>query len=166
MLEDVTPRKAVEFAVKTEEFGSIFYSKLSRKFGGDAELKEIFELLAKDEKVHEAQFRKLLQQVPADEHVSSQDDRYAYLRAMSMSQFFMGEEGLYKNLDEILDRNMAFVRAFELEKATLQYYQAMQEVLGENDVVSAIIAAEKSHLLKMMHYMLTDAKFRGLSDSF
>ena len=55
-----------------------------------AELKEVFELLAKDEVEHEAQFRKLLEKTPPDEDVSTGPE-FQYLRAMSLSQFFMGD---------------------------------------------------------------------------
>ncbi|MHC4225652.1 MAG: ferritin family protein, partial [Planctomycetota bacterium] len=49
----MTPRQAIEFAVKTEELGQKFYQQLARKFSDQAELKEMFELLAKDEIMHE-----------------------------------------------------------------------------------------------------------------
>ena len=53
-----------------------------------------------------------------------------------------------------------------LEKATLHYYQAMREVLGENDILEAVIKAEKAHLMKVMQYIVTDAKFTGLSETW
>ena len=64
MLEELTVRKAVEFAVKTEEMGGRFYEKFARKFSDDPELKKTFELLARDEKAHENQFLKLLETLP------------------------------------------------------------------------------------------------------
>ena len=95
MPEAMTPRQAIEFAVKTEELGTKFYQQLALKFSDQPELKELFELLAKDEVVHEAQFRRLLEQTPADEGVSTGPE-FQYLRAMSLSQFFMGQDGLKK----------------------------------------------------------------------
>jgi len=35
MLTDPTPRKAIEFAVKTEEAGAIFYRKMALRLGDD-----------------------------------------------------------------------------------------------------------------------------------
>ena len=61
MTDAMTPRQAIEFAVKTEELGEKFYKQLALKFSDQPELKELFELLAKDEVMHAAQFRKLLE---------------------------------------------------------------------------------------------------------
>ncbi len=163
MTGPVTAREAIEFAVRTEELGAKFYKKLAAKFSADAELKEMFELLTRDEVAHEALFRRLLETTPPDEGVSTGPE-FQYLRAMSLSQFFMGEEGLSKKSREIEDKTDAMRIVFELEKATLQYYEAMKEVFGENDILEAVIRAEKAHLMTAMRYIITDAEFRGLSD--
>ena len=165
MTDAMTPRQAIEFAVKTEELGTKFYQQLALKFSDQAELKEMFELLAKDEVMHEHQFRKLLEQTPPDEGVSTGPE-FQYLRAMSLSQFFMGQKGLKKKCKKIKGKSDALRIAFELEKATLQFYSAMREVLGENETLNSVIQAEKAHLMKVMQYTITDAKFRGLADKW
>jgi len=163
MLEELTLRKAIEFAVKTEELGQLFYQKLARKFEDNEELKNTFELLSRDEAIHEKQFRALMEKVPEDERISGKDERLQFLRAMSMSEFFMGQEGLFKKLEKIKEADDALLEAFELEKATLQYYDAMKEFLGDSDALNAVIAAEKSHVLKLMNYLVTGARFRGIA---
>jgi len=165
MTDTMTPRQAIEFAVKTEELGTKFYQQLVLKFSDHPELKELFELLAKDEVMHEAQFRKLLEKTPPDEGVSTGPE-FQYLRAMSLSQFFMGQEGLKKKCKAIENKDDALGVAFELEKATLQFYNAMREVLGANDTLDSVIEAEKAHLTKVMQYIITDSKFRGLADKW
>jgi rubrerythrin len=165
MTDAMTPRQAIEFAVKTEELGTKFYQQLARKFSDQPELKELFELLAKDEVVHEAQFRRLLEKAPPDQGVSTGPE-FQYLRAMSLSQFFMGEEGLKKKSKEIKDERDALGIAFELEKATLQFYTALREVLDAGDALDEIIEAEKGHLTKVMQYVVTDSRFRGLADKW
>ncbi|MFC1639461.1 ferritin family protein [Gemmatimonadota bacterium] len=164
MLEELTLRKAVEFAVTTEQLGAKFYNKMAKKFEDDEEIKEIFTTLAKDELIHEKQFQNLLNSVPKDPDVSSQDDRWAILRVLSMSEFFMGESGLFKKLEEIETREDALQRAFNLEKDALAYYRAMEDIIGKDDTLASIIQAERQHLLKVMEYMLTEAKMRGLAD--
>jgi rubrerythrin len=164
VIEVTTPRKAIEFAVKTEEVGAQFYKQLAARFSDQAELKEVFDFLTQDEVAHGRQFRALLDQVPLDEGVSTGPE-FEYLRAMSLSQFFMGEKGLKKKCSEIKNKSDAMGIAFELEKATLHYYQALREVLGQNDILDAVIKAEKAHLMKVMQYMITDAKFRGLAET-
>ena len=166
MSEEWTVRKATEFAVKTEELGALFYKKMAKKFADNAEMKEVFELLAKDEEIHEHQFRKLLERTEPDAEVSGKPEHMAILRVMSMSQFFMGDDGLYGKTEDLTDVKSALVRAFELEKATLQYYQAMKDVVGENQILNAIIKAEKNHLMKLAEYLMTEAEFRGIADNF
>jgi rubrerythrin len=165
MTDVTTPRQAIEFAVKTEELGEKFYKQLANRFSDHPELKELFELLGKDEVMHAAQFRKLLEQTAPDEGVS-RGPEFDYLRAMSLSQFFIGREGLKKKAEEIEGKDDALGLAFELEKATLHYYTAMREVLGENDTINGVIEAEKAHLAKVMQYIATDSRFRGLADKW
>ena len=164
MLEELTLRKAVEFAVTTEQLGATFYNKMAKKFADDDEIKEIFTALANDELIHEKQFQNLLNSVPKDPDVSSQDDRWAILRVLSMSEFFMGESGIFKKLEKIETREDALRRAFNLEKDALAYYRAIEDIIGKDETLTSIIRAEKQHLLKVMEYMLTEAKMRGLAD--
>ena len=164
MTDPTTLRGAIEFAVRTEELGEELYKRLAARFPEDTEIKEMFEFLAQDEVAHGNYFRSLLEATPPDEGVSTGPE-FQYVRAMSLSQFFMGEDGLKKKCAEIQSKTDALRIVFELEKATLQYYQALREVLGENEALDAIIRAEKAHLMKVMQYIVTDSKFRGLSDA-
>jgi rubrerythrin len=166
MIEGMTLHQAVEFAIKTEELGQRVYRKLADRFADEREIAEIFATLAQDEARHEKQFRNLLPRVPPDEGISNQDARSEYLRAMSLSQFFMGKGHLFGAYEEIGDRTGALVRAFELEKATVQYYQAIEQVLGENETLGEILAAEKEHMMRLLRVLMADAKFRGLADDF
>ena len=165
MLEELTIRKALEFAAKTEELGNLFYTKLAKKFENE-EISEIFSILAQDELAHKKQFQTLMEKTPEDPNVSSKDERMALLKIMSRSEFFMGEDGLYRNIEQIETRDDALERAVKLEKDTLGYFQAMRDVLGDNEILTAIIKIEKRHLIKLMEYMITGAKMRGLGDQY
>jgi rubrerythrin len=165
MNDEMTPRQAIEFAVKTEELGTKFYEQLALKFSEHPELRELFELLGKDEVMHEHLFRKLLEQTPPDEGISTGPE-FQYLRAMSLSHFFMGHDGLKRKSKEIETKEDALGIAFQLEKDTLQFYIAMREVLGESEALKGVIEAEKAHLTKVMQYIITDSKFRGLADKW
>ncbi len=163
MLEKSTIRAAVEFAVQTEAMGRMVYTKIAEKFAGDAELKEAAELLAKDEALHENQFRALLGALPKEER-AGHDERFVLLRAMSLSEFFAGEKGLYDVIEKARTRNDVLLAALGLERASLQYYQVLADILGEQEKLAPIIRAEQGHIRKLMQYLLTDAKFRGISD--
>lgn len=160
MLEDLTIKKAVEFAITTEQQGSRIYRKLAKRYAGDADLVKLFEQLADEEDRHEQSLVKLLDQIK-DEEVSSGAESFQYLRAMSISEFFAGEEKLFSrvNMDNPAD---VMQRALGLEKATLQYYEAMRDVLEDDEVLEALIRAEKSHVLSLVRYLITDEKVKGL----
>lgn len=166
MLEDPTLRKAVEFAVETEKLGAMFYERMADKLRDEGEVGEIFKTLAKDEFAHGKQFQLLLETLPEGEGISNLDEHLALLRLLSRSEFFVGESGLSRNIDAIKTREDALERAFHLEKDTLAYYRELQDILGENKILSSIIQAEKSHLSKVGEYLITGAKMRGLKDKF
>lgn len=161
MLEALTVKKAVEFAITTEQQGSRIYRKLAKRYADNKELVDLFELLADEEDKHEQALLKLKERVP-DEEVSSGDESFQYLRAMSISEFFSGADKLFAR-DDLASPEDAMVRAMGLEKATLGFYEAMRDVLGDDtDVLDGLIKAEKRHVLFLMRYMITDEKVKGL----
>jgi rubrerythrin len=151
MLRDPTPRKAIEFAVKTEEAGAIFYRKMARRLSDDREIHELFMKLAEDEDNHRAQFEALMEKVPEEFAFKSQRERLAVLRATSMSEFFLGEDGVFRNLDSIRTVKDAVKRALRLEKDTLSYYQAIRDLIGKNSIVDAMIQAERNHIETLLN---------------
>lgn len=153
MLTDPTPRKVIEFAVKTEEAGAIFYRKMARRLSDDREIHDIFMKLAEDEDRHKAQFEALMGNVPEEFAYKSQRERLAVLRATSMSEFFLGEDGLFKDLESINTGQDALKKALRQEKDTLSYYQAIRDLIGENSTVDAMIQAERSHIETLLNRM-------------
>lgn len=163
MLDKLTLKKAVEFAIKTEELGCKAYEKLAAKFSDNQQLADVFSVLAKEEVAHGRAFTSLLGKVP-DVEGSEGEDRWYYLRAMSISHFFGGKDGLLKDIDKIETKEDALVRAIGLEKATLQFYQAMKEILEESSVLDSIIRAEKRHVVNLMRYIMSDAEVLQITD--
>jgi rubrerythrin len=164
MLENPTIQKAVEFAVATEDLGAQAYIKLAEKFSGQKEISEAFSILARDEKAHRAQFTALLKKLPPEADQAPGDEQQQYLRAMAMSEFFGGDAGLAAELEKIQSLEEALLRVFAFEKATLGFYLALREVLGQEDVLDAVIQAEKQHVLRLMQYICTEEKMKGLAD--
>lgn len=163
MLDDPTIHKAVQFAVATEVMGAQAYSKLAEKFSDQKEISEAFSLLATDEKAHGARFKAILDELPAEADIEAGKDDYGYLLAMAKSEFF-DEGGLAVSMDQIATVDEALVQVLEFEKATLGFYRAIQDILGKNDAVDAIIQEEKQHIVRLMKYVLTDEKMKGLGD--
>ncbi len=164
MLEEITIRKAIEFAVATEETGVKAYSQLAKRFSEQEEMSATFSLLAKDEVAHKAQFQSVLDQIPSEETAVTDADESGYLRAMAISEFFGGDEGLIGKLEAAESLQDALLLVFGFEKATFGYYRAVKDVLGGSEALDSIIRAEKGHIMRLMNYIMTDEKFKGLSD--
>ena len=167
MIKDVTAATCVEFALETEEIGAQLYHGLARKFASDAELRELFEGLGRDEAHHGEQIRAMKERLGPrfrDQPVSG--EQRDYLRAMSLSDVFSSSKGLARDVEGIRGRDDALERALSLEKASLAFYQAVRDVVGPDEVVDSLIAFEKKHVVKVMQLLITGAKFRGLADAF
>jgi rubrerythrin len=164
LIEDITLKKCIEFAVVTEENGAKFYNHLAKKFASNREIGDLFASLARDEQVHKEQFSEYLQNLPEEVGVSEAPEQIGYLRAMAVSEFFSPYQGPFVDVEKIENRDDALEKAFELEKATLGYYHAIQDVLGEQPALTRVIEAEKSHVTRLMKVMITGAKFRSLQD--
>ena len=127
------------------------------------ELNEVFDRLRKDELIHEAQFKNLLDLVP--EPNEGDKARYGvdeYLKATAISEFFSRDA--FDRMAEFSMPEEALQNAFKLEKNTLLFYQALRDVMGANDVLEEIIGTEKDHVISLLKVITTGAKFRGLAD--
>jgi rubrerythrin len=166
MQDNPTIRDAVEFAATTEEMGEWVYTRLSEKFSDHSEVSKTFSLLASDEKAHGAKFKGMLEGLSPRESVMTSDENKRYLSAMAMSRYFRGEEGLVDTLESIRSVEEALIHVFGFEKATLGFYVAVRESFGKSEVLDAIIHAEKSHLDRLMKYILTSEKMKGLANNW
>ena len=164
MAEKLTLRECIQLAVTTEQIGCKFYERLARRFTDDEDVAGVFSQLAQDEKTHEKQFKKLLETVPKEELQPERYELHQFLRATAISEFF--RKDYFEQVDEISTPADALGKALAFEKATLVYYQAVRDVLGENKQLDAIIKAERNHVMAIARIVVTDARFRGLSDAF
>jgi rubrerythrin len=166
-MDDVTAASCVEFAVKVEEMGAELYQQLAQRFSADPELGELFAGLRRDEVQHRELFRAFqdcARSRPSERKIPV--ELAEHIRATSMADVFSGLRDLHRGVDSIRSRDDALERAFKFEKATLGFFQAMQEVFEGDEVLASLIAVEKSHVAKVMELMVTGAKFRGLGDKF
>jgi rubrerythrin len=167
MLEDITLKGCMEFAVATEELGAKVYSRLATKFGGNKDIAQIFARLAGDEQIHKQQFSELLKKAPADDRVSGSPEKHEYVKAMSISEFFSHHHGPFQDIENIKDRNDALQKALDFEKATLGFYKAVEDVLGTNELLAQVIEVEKNHVVVLMKTLLVEgSEFRSLQDNW
>jgi rubrerythrin len=159
---ELSLKQVLELAVTTEELGAKYYEELAQKFSSEAALVEVFDRLRKEELAHAAAFRKLASQAAPDQKVGPDNDAYFVLRAAATSEFF-SQNGM-QDTASIQTPADALVKALEFEKSTLFYYQSVKDSLGGSPELDALIAAEKSHMMALMRVIVSDAKFRGMSD--
>jgi rubrerythrin len=160
MREAWTPQKAVEYAVMIEKMGTAFYEELSIMFAHEKELGEIFDMLAADEAHHQKQFEHLLETMGDKATQWKPTDRRTMPRGVTD---FFAEQWAYES---IVDRDDALHMALQLEKKTLEYYTAMQQLMGKNDALTELINVEKKHVKKLLEYNATGAKMRGLGNEY
>jgi rubrerythrin len=163
-MDEFTLHDALQIAVMTEQLGAKVYSRYAERFADNKEVAEVFAKLAGEEESHERYFQSLLDQNPRSERDVGRFGVDEYLRATAISEFF-GKNALDK-LKEVASPGEALTQAVRLEKATLLFYHALRDSLGASTALDELIKAEKSHLTTLMKIVLTDARFRGLSDTW
>ncbi len=159
-MEQLSLKGGIELAITTEKLGAKYYSDLADKFADSEQVHQIFDRLSKDEQIHEAQFKVLLDELPSKEEKSAVEDQ-EFLKSLSSSKFF---DTSAFNVDDIENAADALEMAAEFEKNSLVYYQALKEIIGESPQLDEIIKAEKKHFVTITKVLITEAKFRGTED--
>ena len=90
--------------------------------------------------------------------MGSQSDKLAMQR--EIADTFLGNDAL----DGIHSREDALDRALQLEKQTLDHYLGMKNLLGENDVINALIATEREHMRQLLEYKIIGVEVQEISD--
>jgi rubrerythrin len=162
-VEDFSIKKALQLAVKTEQMGADYYEKMAGKFADLTSIANVFKQLAIDEKVHWAQFKKVLDTIPAEAGESNYEPDQ-FFRAIAISEFFRIEQ--FKNANHIETVEDALGAALAFEKSTLLFYQELKNSLGKGEQLDSVIKAEREHVYKLTKVILTDGKFRGIRDSW
>ncbi len=157
--------KLLKFAINTEHEMSLYYNRLANEYVDDEDISGLFRTLSKDEAVHREQFESLLDLVKDSEVDLSEEDR-DYLVAMSLSQSITEFTGYQHVRKKPEDRDQLLLELFEFEKSVMNFYKAMLEVIGENDVLQQIVDIEKSHVVAVMKILITGTEFTSLHDNW
>ena len=161
---ELTVRSALELAATIEDKAAQRYEALARKYADDEPLADVFSQLAKDEADHGAHFTDLLQRAPDEGTLEDKEEALNLLRA-SVASKALSPEGLSQT-DDIKTPADALRTALDLEKATLFFYQSLKDVLDDNEEVGHLIETEKRHVSALMKVLVSDARFRGLDDTW
>ena len=114
--------------------------------------------MAEEETDHLQQFEALLTLLPSDAEKNKPSDKLAIRREIADS--FLGNDVL----KGIHSREDALDRALQLEKQTLDHYLGMQSLLGENDILTALIATEREHMQRLLKYKIVGVEVQEISD--
>jgi len=145
-------RELIEIAVQIENGGERFYRYAA---GKNEKVRDIFQLLADDEKKHAVLFQSLL--VPSPEYDYSGIDKtesIPYIRAIVNSTVlrYLLDRKEYPekmgSVTEVLDFSLG------LEKESLLfYYQLLERIQGKGkSTVERIIGEEKKHIEKILQW--------------
>ncbi len=157
MLEKLTLLGAVKYAIKLEDLSALAYATLSTKFSDDKNLSNLFQVLSREEAAHSKALTTLVRKVP-DNDGGIEQDRWLYLRAISISFLISAHDGLLSRVEGVKTQEDAIMRSIGIEKATLQYIVALGEVLGESDLLASVVRAEKRHVVNLMRYVVSNSK--------
>ena len=147
-----TAAQGLEMAMQIETNGEAFYSTVAAETSV-AELKDLFEFLAAQERNHYKVFEKLLGRVePGPGMLAPEEDEYSMYLDVALDQaLFSGADKALAAARRAQDKTAAIRTALGFEKDTLLFFYDLREMVGENDreTLSRIINEEKSHVRRL-----------------
>lgn len=150
------PSELMELAIQIEKNGYNYYTKMLKQAKDEGVIK-IFTYLAKEEKQHIDDFKKLRDSIAepayeiADEYNSPEME--TYLKAMFDGRVFPNLESLDEIANEITNDEEAIRHALSFEKDTIVFFSEILNMLGEDEenksVIKELIRQEKIHIAKL-----------------
>lgn len=145
-----TAAEIVDMAIEMERVGFKFYNALAEN-ASDEEARTMFQWLASEERIHEKEFQKLLEDARAYTLPESYPGEWqVYVQALIESLTILGDEEIHQ-----IAKSSNFVEALKigitLEKDTILFYEALKEYVRESQrkKVDEIIAQEQSHFYRL-----------------
>lgn len=149
MDEDFTLRKGIELAIKTEELGAKFYSRLASKFDQHPALNGLFHQLALEEKEHHVQVAGLLELAPATLEDKIEFERPSKLRGLALTEYFSTRKGPFENVEQIQSESEGIEHALAFEETTLALYRGIRAKLGPHKPLDLLVAMEEVHVSRL-----------------
>jgi len=154
-------REIVGIAIKIEENGEEFYSRLAT-VTKHLKVKETFEFLAGEERKHRNSFREIQQRLgeykPAYE--SYPGEYLNYVKALAEENIFTKERAGQLLLKKPKAPTAALDTAIGLEKDSILFYNEMKNFVleSEHKPINEIIGQEKEHLRKLSEIKRTQQR--------
>jgi rubrerythrin len=150
--------EVMEMAVDTEKGGELFYKTVAAQ-SKDDRLKNLFLYLASEEKKHVGVFVNIAKtiRVSQDEMPDDWEEVSLYLKAVTESRYFLGEDKALSAAASAKTPKQAVNTALAFEKETLVFYlEALDMMPAVNrPAVEALIREERAHIRKLTEFLQT-----------
>ncbi|OPJ55429.1 ferritin family protein [Alkalithermobacter paradoxus] len=156
MINNLNELEVLKIAQGIEEEGLRFYTEAMKR-ENNPQLKEIFKMLADEEKMHAELFSNMYKEA---REASVKDDEYifdeatsAYLRALSDTAVFNTNGITNSRLIEVVDTKDALLIGIQAEKDAMLFYTKIYEVSKfetTKEYLKKLIQEESEHLSKLM----------------
>lgn len=147
-----TATEAFEMAMEIEKNGEVFYNAVAKQ-AAQAEVKTLFEELARQEQKHYAVFQKMAGNVTETPSfpTSEYDDYKLYLQVTLDNALFSGPDKALSAAERAPDQKEALRVAIGFEKDTLLFFYDLRDMVAETDreKLAGIIGEEKTHLRRL-----------------
>jgi rubrerythrin len=146
---DITNEELLEISTKIEREGKIFYSELA-KHVDDPKVKDFLHTMAREEGLHEKQFKTLLDEKVAHDYGWEKNDPLKKLvEGFYQTDIFPSVDEIFEQLPNFQGIQKALDFAIEAEKVSSEFYGLMQEscknIRGKTLLV-LMEKAEQEHL--------------------
>ncbi len=155
MIFGFNAREVFLIAIMIEENGRAFYEEARRRIA-DADVKKLFEELAKQEVEHKMRFESLMGQLPRGAEAPTIWDPEAeqdlYLKAIADEHVFGPSQDVEAQLERVGDAVDALRLAIQFEKDSVILFLTMKSVTDEQkgqEFIEYLIKEEQEHLRRL-----------------
>lgn len=141
---NISNQELIELSTKIEREGKTFYRELAQ-YTNDPEVKEFLDLMAKEEALHEVQFKKLLSNDNIESFGWENDPA---LREMIDTHF---QTDIFPSINEIFEQLPHFEGiqksldfAVEAEKVSAEFYGLLRESCDDIEIKTQLVKLEKA----------------------
>lgn len=164
MRKILNPRELLAMAIRIEENGFDYYSKIAEG-SKNPEAKTIFTALASAEKQHISDFRKIEKSLSHDDNKIPEEykseDMGRYLDSFSDSEIFKNLRSTEKVLQEVKTDKDAIRHAISFEKDSIMLFHEIYDMLPfetkNRGAVGELIKQEKIHMARL-YILLNELK--------
>ncbi len=148
-----TGREILEMAVRIEENGLEYYNTAGEA-AQSPDLKELFRVLAGEEKTHIQVFndlKKLTGENPQEGFDPYLEEGVLYLKAIADTEVFSDPKRGANLAKQVTSEHDAIRIAIDMEKDSLLFYYELQKMIKEKDrhILESLIEQEKDHVRKL-----------------